>query len=77
MSNKQEQVAIRELGTLMAKGKQAGFITYEELNKHLPGGLVSADRVEQLINVFTEMGVEVVDPERAPTGAYAMRKDRL
>ena len=75
--NSQEHVTIHELGTLMAKGKQAGFITYEELNKHLPGGLVSADRVEQLINVFTEMGVEVVDPERAPTGAYAMRKDRL
>ena len=77
MSNKQEQAAIRELGSLMAKGKQAGYITYDELNKHLPGGLVSADRIEQLINVFTEMGVEVVDPERAPTGAYAMRKDRL
>ena len=77
MSNKQEQVRIRELGALMAKGKQAGFITYDELNKHLPGGLVSADRVEQMINLFTEMGVEVVDPERAPTGAYAMRKDRL
>ncbi|MDX8405080.1 MAG: RNA polymerase sigma factor RpoD [Mariprofundus sp.] len=75
--NNQEQVTIRELGTLMAKGKQAGFITYDDLNKHLPGGLVSADRVEELINVFTEMGVEVVDPERAPTGAYAMRKDRL
>ncbi len=75
--NSQEQIAISELGTLMAKGKQAGFITYEELNKHLPGGLVSADRVEQMINVFTEMGIEVVDPERAPTGAYAMRKDRL
>jgi len=77
MPNKREQITIRELGTLMAKGKQAGYITYDELNKHLPGELVSADRVEQLINVFTEMGVEVVDPERAPTGAYAMRKDRL
>jgi RNA polymerase primary sigma factor len=75
--NSQEQITIRELGSLMAKGKQAGYITYDELNKHLPGGLVSADRVENLINVFTEMGVEVVDPERAPTGAYAMRKDRL
>ena len=72
-----DQMMVRELGTLMAKGKQAGFITYEELNKHLPGDLVTADRVEALINVFTEMGVEVVDPERAPTGAYAMRKDRL
>jgi len=77
MSNKIEKVTIRELGTLMAKGKQAGYITYDELNKHLPAELVSADRVEQIINVFTEMGVEVVDPERAPTGAYAMRKDRL
>ncbi|HXH72395.1 MAG TPA: RNA polymerase sigma factor RpoD [Mariprofundaceae bacterium] len=78
MSEKgQEQVKIRELGSLMAKGKQVGFITYDELNKHLPADLVSADRIEQLINAFTEMGVEVVDPERAPTGAYAMRKDRL
>jgi len=77
MSNTPEKVTIRELGTLMAKGKQAGYITYDELNKHLPEDLVSADRIEQLINVFTEMGVEVVDPERAPTGAYAMRKDRL
>jgi len=61
----------------MAKGKEAGYITYDELNKHLPEGLVEADHVEQIINLFTEMGVEVVDPERAPTGAYAMRKDRL
>ncbi len=78
MTSKQDQQArIRKLGTLMAKGKQAGFITYDELNKHLPEGLVSADQVEGIINIFTEMGVEVVDPERAPTGAYAMRKDRL
>jgi RNA polymerase primary sigma factor len=68
---------VKELGSLMAKGKEAGYITYDELNKHLPEGLVSADNVEQIINMFTEMGVEVVDPERAPTGAYAMRKDRL
>ncbi len=75
--SKKDQITVRELGTLMAKGKQAGFITYEDLNKHLPAGLVTADRVEEIINVFTEMGVEVVDPERAPTGSYAMRKDRL
>ncbi|MDX8403648.1 MAG: RNA polymerase sigma factor RpoD [Mariprofundaceae bacterium] len=68
---------VKELGSLMAKGKEAGYITYDELNKHLPEGLVSADSVEQIINMFTEMGVEVVDPQRAPTGEYAMRKDRL
>ncbi len=72
-----EQVRIQELGSLLARGKEAGYITYEELNRHLPEGLVSADQIEQVINLFTEMGVDVVDPERAPTGAYAMRKERL
>jgi len=76
-SSKQAPVRIKELGGLVAKGKEAGFITYEELNKHLPEGLVSANRIEQVINLFTEMGVDVVDPDRAPTGEYAMRKDRL
>lgn len=76
-SSTQAPVRIKELGGLVAKGKEAGFITYEELNTHLPEGLVSADRIEEVINLFTEMGVEVVDPERAPTGEYAMRKDRL
>ncbi|MDQ6956389.1 MAG: RNA polymerase sigma factor RpoD [Mariprofundaceae bacterium] len=73
----QAPIRIKELGGLVAKGKEAGFITYDDLNTHLPEGLVSADRIEQVINLFTEMGVEVVDPERAPTGEYAMRKDRL
>ncbi len=72
-----DKIRIRELGSLMSKGKEIGYITYDDLNKHLPEGLVSADRIEQVINVFTEMGIEVVDPERAPTGAYAVRKDRL
>jgi len=76
-SSTQAPVRIKELGGLVAKGKEAGFITYEELNKHLPEGLVSANRIEQVINLFTEMGVDVVDPDRAPTGEYAMRKDRL
>ncbi len=77
MTQAVDQFRVKELGSLMAKGKEAGYITYDELNKHLPEGLVSANNVEQIINMFTEMGVEVVDPERAPTGEYAMRKDRL
>ncbi len=75
--SKADQARIKELGTLMAKGKEAGYITYDELNSHLPKGLVDANQVENIINLFTEMGVEVVDPQRAPTGEYAMRKDRL
>jgi len=76
MPNK-EQVRLQNLGVLMARGKTEGFITYDDLNKHLPEGLVSPDQVERIINLFTEMGIDVVDPERAPNSEYSMRKDRL
>jgi len=76
MPNK-EQVKLHNLGVLLARGKADGFITYDDLNKHLPEGLVSPDQVEQIINLFTEMGIDVVDPERAPNSEYSLRKDRL
>jgi len=72
-----EQVRLQNMGALMARGKAEGFITYDDLNKHLPAGLVSPDQVEKIINLFTEMGVDVVDPERAPNSEYGMRRDRL
>jgi len=72
-----EQVKLQNMGALMARGKAEGFIIYDDLNKHLPEGLVSPDQVEKIINLFTEMGVDVVDPERAPNSEYGMRKDRL
>jgi RNA polymerase primary sigma factor len=72
-----EQVRLQNMGALMARGKAEGFITYDDLNQHLPEGLVSPDQVEKIINLFTEMGIDVVDPERAPNSEYGMRKDRL
>ncbi len=76
MPNK-EQIRLQNLGVLMARGKAEGFITYDDLNQHLPEGLVSPDQVEKVINLFTEMGIDVVDPERAPNSQYSIRKDRL
>jgi len=76
MANK-EQIRLQNMGELMARGKAEGYITYDDLNKQLPEGLVSPDQVEKIINLFTEMGVDVVDPERAPNSEYGMRKDKL
>ena len=72
-----EQVRLQNMGELLARGKAEGYITYDDLNKQLPDGLVSPDQVEKIINLFTEMGIDVVDPERAPDSEYGMRKDRL
>ncbi len=77
MNDTTEQLRVQHLGSLIAKGKETGFITYDDLNNHLPDGLVSAGRIEAVINLFTEMGIDVIDPERAPDGLHAVRKDRL
>ncbi|MDX8392472.1 MAG: RNA polymerase sigma factor RpoD [Mariprofundaceae bacterium] len=77
MAADKEQIRLQNMGVLMARGKAEGYITYDDLNKQLPEGLVSPDQVEKIINLFTEMGIEVVDPERAPNSEYGMRRDKL
>jgi len=72
-----EQMRIPGLQRLIQKGKQQGYITYDELNAALPPDLVDPAKIEQVINLFTAMGVDVVDRERAPGGELAVRRDRL
>ena len=44
---------------LISKGKEQGFLTYAEVNDHLPEGIVDSDQIEDIINMITEMGIVV------------------
>ena len=48
---------------LMAKGKERGFITFDELNAVLPQDQVSTDQIEDVMSQFSELGVQVVENE--------------
>ncbi len=50
---------------LLAKGKEAGFITIDELNATLPQDKVSTDQIEDVMTLLSEMGINVVDAEEA------------
>ena len=50
------QTKIKEL---ISKGKEQGFLTYAEVNDHLPEGIVDSDQIEDIINMITEMGIVV------------------
>jgi RNA polymerase primary sigma factor len=52
---------IENLKQLITKGKKQGYLTYEELNDALPEGRVSPDQIDQMIMVFDELDIEVVD----------------
>jgi RNA polymerase primary sigma factor len=53
---KQEQNNIRNL---IVKGKEQGFLTYAEVNDHLPDHIVDSDQIEDIIRMINDMGITV------------------
>ena len=49
------------LKTLIALGKERGFLTYAEVNDHLPDDMVDAEQIESIISTFNDMGIQVFD----------------
>ena len=50
------QAKIKELIT---KGKEQGYLTYAEVNDHLPDGIIDSDQIEDIIGMITDMGIKV------------------
>ena len=49
------------LEQLIKRGKERGFLTYEELNDSLPEETVSADKIDEILMQLDEMGIDLVD----------------
>jgi RNA polymerase primary sigma factor len=49
---------------LLEKGKNEGFITYAELNENLPEGIIEADRLDEIVEMISDLGIVV--QEHAP-----------
>src|SRR5436190_3288809 len=50
-----------EVRGLIEKGKERGFVTYDELNKVLPDDLVSPEKLDQILQKMEDLGIEVVE----------------
>ncbi len=48
-----------EIKTLIIKGKEQGYLTYAEVNDHLPDDIVDPEQLEDIIGMINEMGIEV------------------
>jgi len=48
---------------MLAKGKERGFVTYDELNSALPPEQVSSEQIEDTMTQLSEMGINVVENE--------------
>ncbi|MFL2548321.1 MAG: RNA polymerase sigma factor RpoD [Gammaproteobacteria bacterium] len=52
---------------LLKKGKNEGFITYAELNENLPEGVIEADRLEEIVEMISDMGILVQEHAKKAT----------
>ena len=59
-----EQQKRNSLRDLIAKGKEQGFLTYAEVNDHLPDHVVDPDQIDDIVRMINDMGIIV--HERAP-----------
>jgi RNA polymerase primary sigma factor len=50
-----------QLKLLVAKGKEQGYLTYAEVNDHLPQDIVDSDQVEDIIQMINDMGIQVLE----------------
>ena len=48
---------------LVAKGKERGFVTYDELNAAMPEGRLTADSVEDALAIFSDLGINIIDAD--------------
>ncbi len=61
---------------LMAKGKERGYITFDELNAVLPPDQMSTDQIEDVMSQFSELGVQVVESEENEDADAAPKPER-
>jgi len=77
MDNSAEQQS--RLKTLITKGKEQGYLTYSEVNDHLPDTVVDPEQIEDIISMINDMGIQVFeqapDPEALSMSDSAVSAD--
>jgi RNA polymerase primary sigma factor len=55
-----------KLRDLIIKGRRQGFLTYEEINDHLPEAMSDVEQIETIVNIISEMEIDVLDDAPDP-----------
>ena len=62
-----------QLKLLIARGKEQGYLTYAEVNDHLPNEIVDPEQIEDIVNMINDMGITVY--EKAPDAESLLLSD--
>src|SRR5678816_1967080 len=62
---------------LITMGKQKGYVTYDEVNDHMPENVVSSDQIDDWLGALGDEGIEVVDGSGPGDGKEAAAAGKL
>jgi RNA polymerase primary sigma factor len=65
----------QQLKDLIARGKEQGYLTYAEVNDHLPNDIVDPEQIEVIVNMINDMGISV--HEKAPDAESILLSDSV
>src|SRR5256885_1485708 len=60
---------------MVARGKERGYLTYDELNAALPQDQVSSEQIEDTMTMLSELGINVIESEESEEPAEAEAED--
>jgi RNA polymerase primary sigma factor len=66
-----------EVKSLIEKGKERGYVTYDELNKILPEEIVSPDKLDAVLQTMDDLGIEMVESAEEDGGDEADEEREL
>ncbi|HNQ48762.1 MAG TPA: RNA polymerase sigma factor RpoD [Hydrogenophilus thermoluteolus] len=55
-----------QIKALLAMGKERGYVTYAEINDHLPDDITDADQIEAIVTTFNNLGIKVFEEAPSP-----------
>ena len=64
-----------QVAALISRGKEQGYLTFAEVNDHLPDSITESEQIEDIIQMLNDVGIPVHD--RAPESDDTMFEDCL
>ncbi len=61
---KADNITKKALKGLITKGKKQGYLTYDEINKALPEGMLSLEQIDETLIMFDDQDIEIIDEKK-------------
>ena len=68
-----KEIQSDEVKKLISLGEEKGFLTYDDVNEMLPSDIVSSDQIDEIIMLFGEKNIDIIDTDKGKRSSSRKR----